>query len=72
MKSLAMHITNQKLRFYIFTVEIYKISLCNDFLHQIFFFFHSDPYNVMLAIATNTPVLLMTALCSRLTYLRFI
>ncbi len=29
MKFLAMHITNQKLGFYIFTVEIYKISSWN-------------------------------------------
>ncbi len=29
MKFLAMHITNKKLGFYIFTVEIYKISSWN-------------------------------------------
>ncbi len=28
-----------------------------------------DPYNALLAIATNIPVLLMTAFCCRVTYL---
>ncbi len=50
MKFLAMHITNQKLSFDIFTVG----NLQNIFMEH-------DPYNVLLAIATNIPVLLMTA-----------
>ncbi len=39
-----MHITNQNVSFYIFTVRNLQ-----------------NPYNVFLAIATNTPVLLMNA-----------
>ncbi len=60
MKFLTMHITNQKLSFYIFTVQISSwnmILISNDFWHKI----HFDPYNVLLAIATNIAVLLMTA-----------
>ncbi len=67
MKFLAMHITNQKLSFEIFTVEIYKISSWN----MIFTYYPNDfwqkrkidnfdPYNVFLAIATNIPVRLKT------------
>ncbi len=51
MKFLAMHITNQKLSFYIFTEGNFwhkrKIIILNTKL-------------VLLAIATNIPVLLMT------------
>ncbi len=47
MNFLVMHITNQKLRFDIFTLG----NLPNIFM---------DPYNVLLAIATNIPLLLMT------------
>ncbi len=65
MKFLAIHITNQKLSFDIFTVQnifmehdlyfkSYKYNIC------IYFF---DPYNVFLAIATNLRLLL----CSRVT-----
>ncbi len=66
MKFLAMHITNQKLSFDIFTVG----NLLNIFMEHdlnILMIFgvkqidNFDPYNVLLAIATNIPVLLMTA-----------
>ncbi len=53
MKSLAMHITNQKLSFDIFTVgNCQNISdLCpNDFWYKKILF---DPYNVFLATGTN-------------------
>ncbi len=70
MKFLAMHITNQKLSFDIFTVGHFQISSWNmiftsyilypnDFWHKIKNY-NVDPYNVLLAIATNIPVLLMT------------
>ncbi len=58
-----MHITNQKLSFDIFTVEISSwnmILISNDFWHEIKMY-NFDPYNVLLAIATNIAVLLMTA-----------
>ncbi len=61
MKFLAMHITNQKVL--IFTVE----NLQNISMEHQYHFWHKremynfDPYNVLLAIATNIPVLLMTA-----------
>ncbi len=62
---LAMHITNQKLRFDIFTV----IHLLNIFMeHDILIEFwlkkidNFDPYNVFLAIATNIPQRLKTFL----------
>ncbi len=69
MKFLAMHITNQKLSFDIFTVgNVLNIFMehdlnliSNDFWHKIKKY-NFDPYNVFLAIATNIPVLLMTAL----------
>ncbi len=67
-KFLAMHITNQKWSFDIFMVgnvqnifmdhDLYLISM--DFWHKIKIN-HFDPYNVLLAIATNIPVLLMTS-----------
>ncbi len=46
MKFLAMHITNQKLN--IFTIGNWQNI------------YNFDPYNVLLTIATNIPVLLMT------------
>ncbi len=62
MKFLAMHITNQKISFYIFTVgnlqnifmehDLYLISY--DFWHKRKIN-HFDPYTVLLAIATNIP-----------------
>ncbi len=63
MKFLAMHITNQKLSFDIFTVG----HLLNIFMeHDLYLIsykkmYNFDPYNVLLSIATNIPVLLMTA-----------
>ncbi len=63
MKFLAMHITNQKLSFDIFTNKISSwnmILISNDFWHKINIY-NFDPYNVFLAISTNIPVLLMTA-----------
>ncbi len=49
MTFLAMYITKQKLRFDIFTVE----NVQNIFTEP-------EPCNVLFAIATNIPVLLMT------------
>ncbi len=55
MKFLAMHITNQKLSFDIFTVQ-------NIFMeHDLNILMIITMYNVLLAIATNIPVLLMSA-----------
>ncbi len=64
MKFLAMHITNQKLSFGIFTVQISSwnmILISNDFWYnrKMYIF---EPYNVLLVIATNIAVLLMTVL----------
>ncbi len=63
-KFLAMHITNQKLSFDIFTVgnllNIFMEHDLNDFWHKIKMY-NFDSYNVLLTIATNIPVLLMTA-----------
>ncbi len=66
MKSLAMHISNQKWTFDIFTVgkllnmfmehDLYIISLCKGFF--LWKIDNSDPF---LAIATNIPVQLTTA-----------
>ncbi len=63
MKFLAMHITNQKLSFGIFTVQSSSwnmILISNDFWYnrKMYIF---EPYNVLLVIATNIAVLLMTA-----------
>jgi len=58
-----MHITNKKLGFGIFTVGISSwdmILISNDFCHKRKMY-NFDPYNVLLAITTNIPVLLMTA-----------
>ncbi len=67
MKFLAMHITIQKLCFYIFTVaNLQKNPHGTWFLLNILMIFSAreihncDPYNVCLAIATNIPVQLMT------------
>ncbi len=57
MKFLAMHITNQKLSFDIFTV----INLLNIFMEYPNDFWHKrkidnfDPHSVLLTIATNIP-----------------
>ncbi len=65
MKFLAMHITDQKLRFDIFTVGILQNifmehTWCsNDFWHKRKIN-NFDPYNVFLAIATNIPQWLKT------------
>ncbi len=61
---LAMHINNQKIRFDIFTVQnIFMEHDLNILLifGIIFFIYYFDPYNVLLAISTNIPVLFMTA-----------
>ncbi len=63
MKFLAMHITNQKLRFDIFTVGHIFMEhdlISNNFDH-IIKMYNFDSYNVLLAIATNIAVLLVTA-----------
>ncbi len=63
-----MHITNQKLRVDIFTVVISSwnmILISNDFWHEIKMY-NFEPYNVLLSISTNIPVLLMTV--SRVSY----
>ncbi len=44
------------------------ILISNDFCYNIKMY-HFDPYNVLLAIATNIPVLLVTALCSRVIFI---
>ncbi len=61
-----MHITNQKFSFYIFMVgNLLNIFIEHD-LNVLIIFWHiikmynCDPYNVLLAIATNIPVLLMS------------
>ncbi len=55
-KFLAMHITNQKLRFYIFTEgnlqNIFMEQYPNNFWHKIKID-NFNPYNIFLAIATN-------------------
>ncbi len=55
-KFLAMHITNQKFIFYIFTVGVSSrnmILISNDFWHKIKMY-NFDPYNVFLVIS-NIP-----------------
>ncbi len=76
MKFLAMHITNKKLRFDIFTVgNLQNIFMEHELNIQIIFGikkkFNFVTYNVLLAIATNIPVLLNTGLCSRDTLIEF-
>ncbi len=67
MKFLAMHITNQKIRFNIFTVgHLQNIFMEHDLNILIIFGIkikidNFDPYSVFLAIATNIPQRLMTA-----------
>ncbi len=58
MKVLAMHITNQKISWYIYSSTFTKYlygtwSLLNDFWHKRKIN-NFDPYNVLLAIATNS------------------
>ncbi len=60
-KFLAMHITYQKLSFDIFTVQIIFMEHDLNILMIFGIFDNFEPYIVLLAIATNTPVLLMTA-----------
>ncbi len=67
-KFLDMHIINKKLCCDIFMIgNLLKILISNDFWHKIKIY-NFDPYNVLLSIATNIAVLLMTALCSRDTF----
>ncbi len=47
-----MHITNQKLRFDIQISSWNMILISNDFCHKIKMY-NFEPYNVLLAIATN-------------------
>ncbi len=66
MKFLAMQITNQKLSFDIFTVgNLLNIFMEHDLNILMIFGIKKkdnfDSYNVLLSIATNIPVLLMTA-----------
>ncbi len=66
MKFLAMHITNQKLSFDIFTVGHLLNIFMEHYLNILMIFdkikiYNFDPYNVFLAIATNIPQRLMTA-----------
>ncbi len=60
-KFLAMHIADQKLSFDIFT-EGYSLNIFMEYdrWHKIKMY-NFDPYNVFSAIATNIPVLPMTA-----------
>ncbi len=51
MKFTAMHITNKKFSFDIFTVQ--NIFMEHDLNILMIFFYNFDPYNVMLAIATK-------------------
>ncbi len=63
-KFLAMHITNQKLSFDIFTVgHLQNIFMEHDLYYPNEFWHkrknnHFDPYNLLLSIAKNIPVLL--------------
>ncbi len=61
MKFLAMHITNKKFSFNIFTVgNLLNIFMEHDFCHKRKMY-NFDPCNVFLAIATNIPQRLKTA-----------
>ncbi len=52
-----MHITYQKLSCDIFMVG----NVQNIFMEHLYYFWHNfDPYNALLAITTNIPMLLMT------------
>ncbi len=57
MKSLAMHITNQKLSFEILTVENVMVRDFYSKWSLAYNIDNFDPCNVLLAIATNIPVL---------------
>ncbi len=66
MKFLAMHIINQKLYFDIFILSNLQNIFMEHDLNIVMIFGikkndHFDTYYVLLAIATNIPVLLMTA-----------
>ncbi len=65
MKFLAIHITNQNLSFYVCVIGNVKISSCSIIFTNIFLqkrkIDNFDPFNVLLAIATNSPVLLKGA-----------
>ncbi len=61
-KFLAMHITNQKLSFDIFTVEnVQNIFMEHDLNILMIFGNHFEPFNVFLAIVINIPQRLNTA-----------
>ncbi len=73
-----MHITNQKLSFDIFTIQISSWNMIyNEFWHKIKMY-NFDSYNVLLSIATNIAVLRMTAfvlqghICSDTFYSEFL
>ncbi len=60
MNFLAMHITNQKLSFYIFTVRNVQNIVMEHDLNILMIFgikkiYNFDPYNVFLVISTNIP-----------------
>ncbi len=60
MKFLAMHITNQKLSFDIFTVgNLQNIFMEHDLWHKRKIY-NFDPNNVLLAIATKIPMWFMS------------
>ncbi len=66
MKFLAMHINNHKFGFDIFMIgNVLNIFMEHDLNILMIFgitkMYNFEPYNVLLAIATNIPVLLMTA-----------
>ncbi len=59
-KFLAMHFTNQKLSFYIFTVLNLQNIFMEHNLNILMIFsikkiYNFDPYNILFAIATNIP-----------------
>ncbi len=57
-KLITMHINNQKIFYYMNCTKYLVVQ--NDFCRKIKMY-NFDPYNVLLHIATNIPVLLMTA-----------
>ncbi len=66
MKFLAMHITNKKISFYIFTVRNVQNIIMEHDLNILMIFgikkiYNFDPYNVFLAIDINIPQRLNTA-----------
>ncbi len=69
MKFLAMHISNQKLSFDVFTVgHVQNIFMEHDLNIPMIFAikkYNFDPYNVLLSIATN---IAQRLLCSKLSY----